>query len=266
GYRIVSLPEAPLQTKYPIVYPLMVSTVWRFDQIFPDNLLLIDWLNVLIGQSFGLLAVYYLLRTRRISLGMAVVIGAATLLNIKFLSFLPISMSDSTFALVSVLALWMAEVTARPQSRGMGAIFLLGILEALSALARGTGACIAPVATFYLLIHRQLKLAILSLCVFLALAGPYWWWIQTHQSLKSSSMVFYTSHSRWAAQAYHDVGLPTLVAHKAHDLFHSLHQLVWPLLGQVPYASLSAPEFFLIYRLGYLTLWLVLLAGILRDL
>src|SRR5262249_1919072 len=157
-------------------------------------------------------------------------------------------------------------VTARPRSTGLGAPVLLGVLETLSTLARGTGICIAPVTTFYLLIWWQVKRAILSLCVYMALAGPYWWWIQTHQSLRSSSMVFYTSHSRWAAQTYRDVGLPTVVAHKIHDVFHSVHQLVWPLFGQIPYARLSAPEFFLIYRVGYLALWLIFLAGILRDL
>src|SRR5580698_2101273 len=38
GYRILSLPEEPAQTKYPILYPLYLSTVWKLNPNFPDNL------------------------------------------------------------------------------------------------------------------------------------------------------------------------------------------------------------------------------------
>jgi hypothetical protein len=38
GYRILSLPEEPAQTKYPILYPLFLSSVWKLNPSFPDNL------------------------------------------------------------------------------------------------------------------------------------------------------------------------------------------------------------------------------------
>ena len=39
GYRIISLPESPPQTKYPILFPWLLSLVWRLAPSFPDNLL-----------------------------------------------------------------------------------------------------------------------------------------------------------------------------------------------------------------------------------
>src|SRR5215472_14975683 len=38
GYRILSLPERPFQTKYPPVLPFLLSLIWRLDPRFPENL------------------------------------------------------------------------------------------------------------------------------------------------------------------------------------------------------------------------------------
>src|SRR5947207_2072128 len=37
GYRIISLPGEPYQTKYPPVFPILLSTVWRINPHFPSN-------------------------------------------------------------------------------------------------------------------------------------------------------------------------------------------------------------------------------------
>ena len=38
GYRIISLPGSPLQTKYPILFPWLLSLIWRLAPAFPGNL------------------------------------------------------------------------------------------------------------------------------------------------------------------------------------------------------------------------------------
>ena len=38
SYRIESLPDQPLQTKFPPLYPLYLSLVWLLNPHFPDNL------------------------------------------------------------------------------------------------------------------------------------------------------------------------------------------------------------------------------------
>lgn len=50
GYRIPSLPENPYQTKYPPLYPLFLSTVWKVAPRFPSNL------AVAVAFSWGLFA------------------------------------------------------------------------------------------------------------------------------------------------------------------------------------------------------------------
>lgn len=38
GYRILSLPGQPFQTKYPPLFPLLLSLAWRVNPVFPANL------------------------------------------------------------------------------------------------------------------------------------------------------------------------------------------------------------------------------------
>ncbi|MEP6963080.1 MAG: hypothetical protein ABI995_13455, partial [Acidobacteriota bacterium] len=45
GYRIESLPQSPAQTKYPPLYPLLLSIAWRVTPEFPANLTLAGWLS-----------------------------------------------------------------------------------------------------------------------------------------------------------------------------------------------------------------------------
>src|SRR5688572_12685659 len=38
GYDLINLPGAPPQTKYPILYPLLLALVWKVWPQFPGNL------------------------------------------------------------------------------------------------------------------------------------------------------------------------------------------------------------------------------------
>jgi len=60
GYRILSLPDEPAQTKYPPLYPLYLSTLWRWGPGFPAMLpwaMLLQW--IFIPVLIGLSAVYF---------------------------------------------------------------------------------------------------------------------------------------------------------------------------------------------------------------
>src|SRR5580704_7385146 len=44
-YRIESLPTQPYQTKYPPLYPLLLSIAWRIEPHFPQNLPVAAWIS-----------------------------------------------------------------------------------------------------------------------------------------------------------------------------------------------------------------------------
>ena len=39
GYRLISLPSAPFQIKYPVIYPYLLSWAWWLNPSFPANIL-----------------------------------------------------------------------------------------------------------------------------------------------------------------------------------------------------------------------------------
>jgi len=61
GYKLISFPGAPPQTKYPIIYPWLLSYVWKLNPSFPANLSL----AIRLTECFGcitLFAAFFLLR------------------------------------------------------------------------------------------------------------------------------------------------------------------------------------------------------------
>src|SRR5271163_1596720 len=60
GYRIPSLPENPSQTKFPPLYPLYLSLIWRINPQFPDNLALATLFSwIALAAALGLAWLYY---------------------------------------------------------------------------------------------------------------------------------------------------------------------------------------------------------------
>src|ERR1051325_7583612 len=45
GYRIPSLVGEPWQAKFPVLYPLYLSAIWRLNPQFPANLVLATWMS-----------------------------------------------------------------------------------------------------------------------------------------------------------------------------------------------------------------------------
>jgi 4-amino-4-deoxy-L-arabinose transferase-like glycosyltransferase len=59
GYRIVSLPGTPPQTKYPFFYSYLLSWIWAFDGNFLDNIIFLKALNVAILVALFFIGVIY---------------------------------------------------------------------------------------------------------------------------------------------------------------------------------------------------------------
>jgi hypothetical protein len=65
GYRIISLPGDPYQTKYPFLYSYLLSWAWSLNPEFPDNISLLNLVNVFFYFASLLLAyVLYLQNTK----------------------------------------------------------------------------------------------------------------------------------------------------------------------------------------------------------
>ncbi|GEM_PF-1413879 len=290
GYRIISLPGEPPETKYPIGFPLYLSLAWRMMPKFPDILPLLSALQVVLALSAAAAACAYLLRTRKVTPILALVILSACVLNYHYLDFSPMIMSDLPYSLLAFLGLWLTErLAGQPARRGApgcagvppasgmarrcGAparplsAAALALLLAAAATVRSQGLVVILAALVYLAARGRLRLAA-AIAVGCAVAiAPQFLWQHYAQAAIPAQLAFYTSYLG------HSYG--TLPG------FSSLRQVIWsnyewsgilqintyyPFLARIPYRSLSPLAFELVYRLLYPLLGLPLLIGGLREL
>src|SRR5258705_952975 len=60
GYILPSVPVAPPATKYPILYPWLLSRVWRWNGSFPANLFAAVALNLAFGVAYLISPFFFL--------------------------------------------------------------------------------------------------------------------------------------------------------------------------------------------------------------
>jgi hypothetical protein len=139
GYRLIFLPQAPIQTKYPILYPALLALIWKILPAFPANLLLMKWLSLLCGAATICLSYLYLQRFKYCSWTLA---GAAALIcatSPTFLYFATQTLSEIPFALLAILALWSFDAQMEEPVTKRSRQFYIGVLLALPFLCRIIG-------------------------------------------------------------------------------------------------------------------------------
>ena len=108
GNVLPSLPESPTQTKYPPLYPLLLSLVWRVQPDFPDNLTWAWAMNLGFGLALVLASVGVLRRlgsSRKEALGLAAIFA----LNPYTILWTNLLLSDVLFAALTLLAVLTAD-------------------------------------------------------------------------------------------------------------------------------------------------------------
>jgi hypothetical protein len=132
GFRIISLPEQPAQTKYPVLYPLYLSLVWRLNPHFPENLWiarLFSWLLLVI--CLALCWRFY--RQEGFSEGRTMILVALLGLNPYMILF-----GSNTFSEVFFMCWLLAVFLLAHSKRGQTAI-LAGVAAGCAYLSRTAG-------------------------------------------------------------------------------------------------------------------------------
>ena len=142
GYVMPNIPGTPPATKYPILYPWMLSWVWRLDPHFPGNLVWAVVLNVAFGMAY-LAAAFIFLR------GLKGVGDAPALLLTAFCAMHPVIqalsaylMSDIPFAALALASCILSSRAVEGGTKKRTIVFC-GILSGLSILLRSLGVPVA---------------------------------------------------------------------------------------------------------------------------
>ncbi len=197
GYRLINLPDAPPQTKYPPLYPLLLAIVWKIYPVFPDNLVFLQYLTLFCGALVVGLAYLYLVRFAYFSRGVAAGAGVLTLTSVFFIYFSTITLSELPFALAVLVALWALEKQDENPLSAPGRQFLLGVLLGLPMLVRTVGGVFVPLGMWRLWKRgTPLPWALLGLAL-PVLPWLAWMLLIPRWQAADSANMYYTNYLAW---------------------------------------------------------------------
>jgi len=195
GYRIVSLPEPLPQTKYPILFPFLLSLVWRLVPQFPANAPFLK----LLPLAAGLLWCALSFRVVKAQAGPipAVVIAWLTLAS-PWVVFLSTTMlAETTFAALCWASLLlldrMSDEAGRVGRRDVAWALAAGLLAGAAVLTRTVGIAMVAAGTLWLLAIRRPRPAAGFVLAALAVAAPWFVWASSTARQIPAAAGYYSS-------------------------------------------------------------------------
>jgi hypothetical protein len=175
GYRILSLPAEPFQTKYPPGYPLLLSLAWRLEPSFPANLKVAMLLNWLIFPAFVSLSYLWLRRTARPIL--ATVLIALNAYVILFSTYL---MSELLFGCLVLASLLLSRHAV-----------LAALAGAAAYLVRSGGVVLVASGALCLWLEGRRKAAVQFAACILPFVLAWMIWARVHQAPGTDIVTMY---------------------------------------------------------------------------
>ena len=197
GYRLISLPGCPLQSKCPFIYPLLLGIIWKLWPSFPDNLVIMQFLNLCFGAATVGLSYIYLVRFNYFSRGIAFVAGLLCATSTQFLYFATIALSEMLFALFTILMMFALEQQLCVKSNNRLSQLLLGVILALPFLTRAIGFVFIPIALLGLyLSNRPIRWVALGVTL-MALPWTLWMILVPKIGQSPAATSWYISYLSW---------------------------------------------------------------------
>lgn len=187
GYIMPSVPGGPVATKYPILYPWVLSWIWRWNPSFPSNLSGAVELTAAFGVLFLVSSFVFLRRLEGIADSAALLLTFFTALHPVVLHYSASVLSDVPFAALAFTAMVAADRAMQPNAAGAKSAGC-AILTGLSILMRAFG---VPVAAG-ILAAGVARRAWRQIAIFCAVLAPFgaasvWRWIFTPSTISRGS-------------------------------------------------------------------------------
>jgi hypothetical protein len=174
GYVLPSLPGSPPATKYPILYPWLLSWVWRWNPSFPANLSVAAALNMTFGVLYVVMTFLFLRGLKRLSDTAILFVTGFCALHPIVLLYSANLLADIPFAAATLAAIVLATIAIEKDSGAMSAAYC-GIVVGAGVLLRVLGAPVA--AGIYLAIALRAgwrKSTVFAAAVAPFFLGLYW--------------------------------------------------------------------------------------------
>jgi hypothetical protein len=171
GYRLLHLPEEPVQTKYPILLPALLAAVWTVAPSFPANVVLLKLVPFAAAVAWLLVTRALLARFAPQVAGPLVLLVAASPVSIFFSTTV---LAESLLALFVSAALWWLD------GSDVQSAVLAGICAALAFHSKTIGVVIVLAGVGSYLWRRSYKQCLVFAAVSLVLCLPWTAWQIIH--------------------------------------------------------------------------------------
>ena len=227
GYRIISLPESPPQTKYPFLYSYLLSWLWALNPNFPGNILLLKALNIVVLVGIFFLSVALYRRFFPAANVAALIFGVLVGTNPILFTFTDYVVSDLLFVLLALAALYSSY---RPATTKVPILAVLGGMACLTRLAAAPLVFAGAVRTF---LSRGWRGVLYFTAIVLLLIAPWFVWVLSHSAESPLTLFHYYNAYDFAAAGSQGIGewfsrhRPIVLgnAHYLLDAFYLLYLL-----------------------------------------
>jgi hypothetical protein len=229
GYRIISLPTVPTQTKYPFFYSEVLSLIWRISPPFPRNIVLLKSLNVFFLVGIFLISVSYFRRNSgRGGIVTPIIFAAIVCTNPLIFSFTDYVLSELLLVLLTI-----AMLTACQHDTGDSKVYgsiVIAVIAGVACLTRMAALPLALAGFLHAIFNRGVRGGVWFLGVFAALVAPWFFWvIRANESIVRGSLFDYylgydltggrasrlldvaVGNAQYLAQSFHMLYLTSLV-------------------------------------------------------
>jgi hypothetical protein len=195
GYRILSLPSAPAQTKYPFLYSYLLSWLWAIDPRFPQNILLLKTFNVAIIVTIFFCSVIYYRRSLNNSGIACAVFGIIVCVNPIIFTFTDYVLSDLLLVLFTVVLLALCGSGPSTALRSASAA-LLAVIGSLACLTRMAAAPLLVAGGVHCYLTRGVRGLVWFGSGVLILLSPWLYWVMVHRRpLTNPLFDYYSAYS-----------------------------------------------------------------------
>ena len=223
GYRLIQLPGAPPQTKYPILYPAFLSLFWDDTEPIEARIRVMQLATLVLAAAA--VAVFYLYAVRygyagRIAAASGAAIAASAPNLLYYASNL---LSELPFALALAVALWAADAERRSTRSSTGSELVTGVLLGLPFLVRSAGVAVAPAAIIALALSG--KRVALTIVAALSVVAPWLAWTAFGGTAAGSDAIasYQTDYLAWCLDVWRRLGFGYVLTNVSKTLAAITH-------------------------------------------
>lgn len=191
GFKILSLPDQPAQTKYPVLYPLYLATVWKLNPNFPDNLRtarLFNWAFFIACLALS----WIYLRREGISEIRTIIVVALLSVN-PYLILFGTGVFTEVFFTTLVLAVFLLA-----RRDGLHWAILAGAAAGAAYLSRTAGIALLVSMPAWYLYRRDLRRALAFAAGMIPFVFGWMLWSRTNMlHTTDHTLIYYTDYVKY---------------------------------------------------------------------